>query len=246
MSAPAVASVAPARARRRRPGPAPVASASPPALARAVAWALALACAGTAAIAAGPAAAAGGDPSAPGAYCPLPEKGQPLRCLGPAQAEYGELFAGLDRGTLDGASADRLEAELRAGTHNAVVALSALTWAYYTLMEQAARDGELPEPVAERLGQWNELVSAAYAAHPDDAALRDALELAAVDLHLRAGADSGPCALLGEARATCRGTTAMLRSMGLLDDPTALTGIRGALARLLMRVLGEPAEAALP
>ena len=32
----------------------------------------------------------------PGAYCPLPEKGEISRCLAPAQATYHEFFSALD------------------------------------------------------------------------------------------------------------------------------------------------------
>ncbi len=181
-----------------------------------------------------------GDAIGPGAYCPLPEKGEEPRCLAPARDEYQNFFAALsNEGELDDAAAARLEADVAAGAGGArpYLALSSLSYGYYRLAHQAAATpGEDPEIVA-RLERWNALLARAWEGSGADAEYRSALRQAATDLHDRAPLGL-PCRDAAGRPAECNSTEVVLRG---LDTVEGEVGVRGALENLFERVFGEPA-----
>jgi hypothetical protein len=196
---------------------------------RRIAWLFALACVGADANAAG-------DPAAAGAYCPLPPPGQKPRCLGPAEAEYGEFFAALAGGLPADAATARVEADLAAGpaSENAYLALSSVAYGYWQISERAAATH--PDPaLAARLERWNALLRRAYAASPADAPYRAAVREAALDLRRRAAPVRLRCVDAAGATAECDSTEAVLRG---LDAASGEVGLRGALERLLERLFG--------
>jgi hypothetical protein len=183
-----------------------------------------------------------GEAVVPGAYCPLPEPGQRPACLEPARARYAEFFAALGAGALDDARAATLEADLVAGaaSERAYLALSSLAYGYYWMAERAARDPRTLPEVQSRLERWNEVLAAAYAASPADAAWRSAVREAAADVHRRAPPVALHCLDARGAPARCDSTEAVLRALSHERDRT---GIRGALRSLVRRVRGGAADA---
>ncbi len=202
--------------------------------ARGIRRALAICLAGAAA------GAQAGEASRPGAYCPIPEPGQRPACLEPARAQYAEFFAAVAEGALEDADAAPLEADLAAGaaSERAYLALSSLAYGYYWMAQRAARAPHVRPEVRARLERWNELLAAAYAASPRDAAYRAALRQAADDVHRRAPPLGLHCLDAHGAAARCDSTEAVLRALAHERDRS---GIRGALRTLVERARGaEP------
>lgn len=186
------------------------------------------------------AARAGGGEIAPGAYCPLPEKGEVPKCLDPAQRQYGDFFGALARGGLDDESLASVEDAVGRGAdgEHAYLALSSLTYGYYQLASRAAQQRDADPAVVERLTRWNELLAGAYAASPEDEHYRAAVRRAAEELHARAPV-SLPCRDDSGAEAECSSTESVLRGFNAASERV---GLRGALEQLVRRVLGrEPA-----
>jgi hypothetical protein len=180
------------------------------------------------------AALAGG--AEPGAYCPLPEKGEVPSCMAPARETYSGWFDALERGALADADAAQVESAVAQGaaSEHAYLALSTLAYGYYQLARREADRPEQDPAVAARLTRWNTLLESAYAASPDDAAYRAAVRRAAEDLRQRA-AIRLPCQDAKGAPADCNSTEAVLRGLDAADEQL---GIRGALDRLLRRLFG--------
>ncbi|NNL65747.1 MAG: hypothetical protein HKP30_05855 [Myxococcales bacterium] len=177
------------------------------------------------------------DPSAPGAYCPLPKAGEVPSCLEGAQESYGGFLLGVQDGELDEAEAARVEAAVRAAEGEARFdALSSLSYGYF-MLGRAQAAAETPDPrLRERLESWNALLSEAYARNPDDPRYRAAVQAAALDLRdnvpalgLRCLDDSGKVT-------QCNSTEAVIRA---IDAAHQQTGLRGALSRLLGALFGE-------
>ncbi len=182
-------------------------------------------------------ARAAGAPGDAGAYCPLPPPGQKPRCLGPAQAAYGEFFAALEEGLPPDAATARLDADLAAGpgSENAYLALSSVAYGYWQLSERAAA-AQADSALAERLERWNALLRQAYAASPGAAAYRAAVREAAFDLQRRAPPVRLRCVDAAGATAECDSSEAVLRG---IDTASGEVGLRGALERLLERLFGS-------
>lgn len=187
-------------------------------------------------IAASGLARAAGDPSAAGAYCPLPPPGERPRCLDPAQATYGEFFAALESGVPSDSASARLDADLAAGatSENAYLALSSLAYGYWTLSERAAAEQADPA-LAARLESWNALLGRAYETSPEDPSYRAAVRAAALDLQRRAPPVRLHCADADGGSAECDSTEAVLRG---IDAASGEVGLRAALARLIERIFG--------
>jgi hypothetical protein len=182
------------------------------------------------------AAPAAEDPSAAGAYCPLPPPGEMPRCLGPAKATYGEFFTALETGVPADAAAARVESDLAAGagSTNAYLALSSVAYGYWRLSERAAA-AQADPALARRLERWNALLREAYAASPEEARYREALREAALDLRRRAPPVRLRCVDASGAAAECDSTEAVLRG---IDATAGEVGLRGAVGRLLERLFG--------
>jgi hypothetical protein len=174
---------------------------------------------------------------APGAYCPLPREGETPGCLEPARAEYGGFFRAVDAGSVDAADASRVEDALVGPdtSTDAYLALSSLAYGYYRLSQAAAHSPGADPAIAARLERWNQILSAAYAADPDDAAWRAAVREAALDLKRRAPPVELACRDAQGEVAACDSTDAMARG---LDASAGEVGIRGGLERLLGRWFG--------
>jgi len=97
----------------------------------------------------------------PGAYCPLPKKGETPRCLEPAIAEYGEFFSAIDEQDVTETRLARLEADVAAGAEaeNAYVIedLYAPSAPVHLLVIPKRRYASVLEPPAEVLGEMLEL-----------------------------------------------------------------------------------------
>jgi hypothetical protein len=173
----------------------------------------------------------------PGAYCPLPKRGETPRCLEPAIAEYGEFFSALEEEDVTEARLARLEGDLAAGaeTENAYLALSSLAYGYYRLSQRVAAAGDTDPRFLERLERWNALLALAYEASDEDTEFRQAVREAALDLQRNAPPVRLRC--VGEQGETveCDSTDAVMRG---IDAAANEVGIRGALERLLERILG--------
>jgi len=183
-----------------------------------------------------PAPAPGADLIEPGAYCPLPQANEVPECLQPAREEYDHFFAAVDSGQVDDAESARVEAVVAGGgaSDNAYLALSSLSYGYYRLAQRvAATPGANPAAIA-RLERWNALLARAYETSTDDPHYRDAVHAAVTDLHQRTQARVG-CADAQGQPAKCDSTEAVLRG---IDAAASEVGIRGALQRLLERILG--------
>jgi hypothetical protein len=191
-------------------------------------------------LAAPPAGAAG--EIEPGAYCPFPKKGETPSCMEPAQQEYGEFFTALDDGDeLSEADVSRLERDVASGAKSdtAYLAISSLSYGYFRLSQQAAANpGEDPAVVA-RLQRWNELLGEAYDVSAADPAYRQAVREAALDLQQHAPAVELDCADERGETVACNSTEVVLRGFNRAEEQI---GIRGALGRLLHRMLGGDGE----
>jgi hypothetical protein len=174
----------------------------------------------------------------PGAYCPLPKKGEMPRCLEPAMSEYGDFFTALAEDEVDEASLARVERDLAAGaaSDRAYMALSSLVYGYYQLSLQAAASEQADPEIAARLERWNALLGQAYEESPADADYRRAVREAALDLQQRAPPVELRCVDEGGATVACDSTDAVMRG---LDAAAGEVGIRGGLERLLRRIFGS-------
>jgi hypothetical protein len=180
--------------------------------------------------------APGADEIQPGAYCPLPQAGEVSECLQPAREEYDDFFAAVDAGQVDDAESARVEAVVAGGgaSANAYLALSSLSYGYYRLAQRvAAAPGADPAAIA-RLERWNALLAQAYETSTDDPRYREAVHAAVSDLHQRSQVRVG-CADAQGQPAECDSTEAVLRGF---DAAVSEVGIRGALQRLIERILG--------
>jgi len=174
---------------------------------------------------------------APGAYCPFPKKGETPTCMEPAKQEYTEFFSAIDDGEISDAEAARLEQEVASGAagETPYLAISSLSYGYYLLAQQAAESPGEDPLVAARLQRWNELLSAAYDTSPDDPHYRQAVQDAAHDLQQRAPAVRLACADERGRTTECNSTEAVIRGFNRTQEAV---GIRGALGRLLERIVG--------
>ena len=173
----------------------------------------------------------------PGAYCPFPKKGETPKCLEPAKQEYDEFFSALDEGELSEGDVSRLERDVASGAASKTpyLAISSLSYGYYRLAQRAAANaGEDPAIVA-RLQRWNELLSRAFDASAQDPAYRGAVREAALDLRVRAPSVSLQCINERDETTECTSTEAVLRGFNRAGEQL---GIRGALDRLIQRMLG--------
>ncbi len=172
----------------------------------------------------------------PGAYCPLPEKGDVPACLTPAQAQYGEFFAGLESGEFDERQTSVVEADLAASdeTERSYLALSSLSYGYYRLAQRLSNQRTADPALLARLAHWNQLLLEVY--EGDDAAkpFREAVRQAAVDLHTRAPAVGETCK--PTANEPCRGAEGLVRALAAID---ARAGLRSPLTRLMSRIFGD-------
>ncbi|HKJ23177.1 MAG TPA: hypothetical protein VKB65_00040 [Myxococcota bacterium] len=192
--------------------------------------------AGALALAALAAIGAGGDPSQPGAYCPLPKAGEVPRCLADAQETYGGFFLGVHEGELDDAAAQEVESAVRAGQ---VDALSSLSYGYFMLARaQAASETPDPERIA-RLEHWNQLLADAYNDANADPRYRASVREAAVDINANVPALGLRCLDEDGKETRCASTEAVVRAIDLRRQQT---GLRGALARLLGSLFGSAEE----
>jgi hypothetical protein len=184
---------------------------------------------------AAPVSAGGG--AEPGAYCPLPEKGEVPQCMEPAQATYSSYYQALADGNLADADTAELEQTVAEGaaSEHAYLALSSLAYGYYQLARREAGRPEQDPEVALRLARWNTLLERAYAASAEDVAYRDAVHRAALELRERAPITL-PCQDASGAPAACSSTEGVLRGLETADERA---GIRGALERLLRRFFTE-------
>jgi hypothetical protein len=187
---------------------------------------------------AGAAGAVEGEPSASGAYCPLPPPGEKPKCLAPAQARYGEFFAGLEEGTVDPAAAAAVEADLRSqhATQQAYLALSSLSYGYWRLALRAAQMEQVDPQILDQLQRWNELLASTYEDADADPGFRDALRTAAHDLHANTPAAGLECLDEEGNPARCRPTEGLIASIDSLDQEL---GMRGAIRRVLRRLFGS-------
>jgi hypothetical protein len=185
----------------------------------------------------GPAQAA--DEFEPGAYCPLPEKGQVAKCLAPARATYSDFFSALDGAEDDAALATVEDAVARgAREEHAYLALSSLAYGYYRLAQRAAKSESADPAVTRRLARWNDLLARAYRESPEDERYRASVRQAAEELHERAPI-SLPCRDSRDEPAECSSTETVLRGFNTASERV---GIRGALERLLERFFGREAS----
>lgn len=178
------------------------------------------------------------DATRPGAYCPLPEKGEVPRCLDTAQEAYGAFFSALDADApadADAALATVEDAVARgADDAQAYLALSSLTYGYYRLAQRAAASDDADPEIARRLARWNDLLALAWRRSDEDEPYRTAVRRAAEDLSERAPIRL-PCRDDRGEQTECRSTESVLRGIHAASDEV---GIRGALGRLLRRVFG--------
>ena len=113
-------------------------------------WAAAVLAAAT--VMASPLRAAGGDPSAAGAYCPLPEQGQVPECLKPAKAEFGDFFEAIEAGGVNDSQSRKLETALAGSSQEeSYLALSSLAYGYFRLAQRAAADPSATPRLTARL-----------------------------------------------------------------------------------------------
>jgi len=198
-------------------------------LARAVSFTLALAL--------GVPAAFGSGEVQPGAYCPFPAKGETPQCLEPAKREYSEFFSALDEGDLSDDDVSRLEQDVASGvaSDTPYLAISSLSYGYYRLAQRAVNNSEEDPRVVARLQRWNQLLAQAYDASAGDPSYRVAVHDAALDLQRRAARVQLQCADEKGQTTGCNSTEAVLRGFNRAEEQI---GIRGALGRLIQRMLG--------
>jgi len=194
--------------------------------------------AGPMVVGAGSASAGDGSEPQPGVYCPFPEKGQSAACMVPAQQRYGAFFEAVDRGEVTEIDAERLERDLAgSGTdEGSYLALSSLAYAYYRVAEHAVASPTPAAALVARLESWNSLLFSAYANSSPQSHFRQALRLAAADLHRRAPAVPSACEKPDADPASCNTTSRLLETLQQLDDPADEHGVRGALSRLFGRI----------
>jgi hypothetical protein len=173
----------------------------------------------------------------PGAYCPLPKKNETPRCLEPAIAEYSEFFSAIEEEDVTGTRLARLEGDLAAGAEaeNAYLALSSLAYGYYRLSQRVAAADDTDPRFLARLERWNALLAVAYEASGDDIDFRQAVREAALDLQRNAPPVRLRCVDERGETMACDSTDAVMRG---IDAAANEVGIRGALERLLERILG--------
>jgi hypothetical protein len=185
-----------------------------------------------------PRAASGADEIGPGAYCPLPEKGEKPQCLAPAQQQYGGFFDALERSPGPETDAQLLEVESEvergAASEHAYLALTSLSYGYYRLAQQAAAQPGQDPAVLARLERWNAVLARAYAASPRDARYRSALRQAATDIDRHVDVKL-TCVDDQSEPVACDSTEHVLRGFNAESERS---GIRGALQRLLERFSG--------
>ncbi len=192
-----------------------------------------------------PSVEAAENPSQPGAYCPFPEKGEKPVCFTRVEQEYGDFFAAVDSGQVDDPKVAELERTLQRGgsDEDRTLALSSLAYGYFMLAERAA-SAESPDPVlVARLESWNALLGAVYEDAETEPSLRTAVRDAALDLHERAAVVPTACAP-GSDGEPCQTTGRLLQTLRRIDDPNAESGIRGALGKLLGRMLDDDSAGA--
>lgn len=173
----------------------------------------------------------------PGAYCPFPKKGETPKCMEPATQEYGEFFTALDTGDLSEVDVERLERDVASGaaSEERYLAISSLSYGYYRLAQRAVTNPEEDPVIVARLQRWNALLSQAYEGSDDDPHYRAAVRDAALDLSERAPQVMLTCADEHGETVECASTEAVLRGINRAQEQV---GIRGALGRLLERMLG--------
>jgi len=189
-------------------------------------------------IALAPAGARGADAASAGksgAYCPLPEPGQPAECLAPAQSRYQPFFGALEQGSFDPEAAARIERDLAPGSDAPYDALSSLAYGYYRLARRAAADPDADPVLIARLERWNDLLARAYEKSGADPAFQAAVRSAATDVQHRAPAVGLRCLDEWGDVTTCSSTEAVVRGMDALRDEA---GVRGQLSRLLSKLFG--------
>jgi len=175
------------------------------------------------------------DPSQPGAYCPLPKKGEVPQCLAEAEEAYGGFFLGVREGDVDEDAAEQVEAGVRGGR---VDALSSLSYGYF-MLARAQSTGE-PDPERQaRLERWNQILADAYANADDDPRYRAAVREAAVDINANVPALGLRCTDEQGRETKCDSTEAVVRAIDLRRQQT---GLRGALTRLLGSIFGGAGE----
>ena len=174
----------------------------------------------------------------PGAYCPLPTKGETRRCLEPAIAEYSEFFSALEEQDVSEARLARLESDVAAGAEaeHAYLALSSLAYGYYRLSQRVAAADDADPRFLARLEQWNALLAVAYDASGDDTDFRQAVREAALDLQRNAPPVRLRCVDERGETMECDSTDAVMRG---IDAAANEVGFRGALERLLERIFGR-------
>jgi hypothetical protein len=158
----------------------------------------------------------------------------------------------VDSGEIDDPRIAHLEKTLQQDGRDEerALALSSLAYGYFMLAERAAAEDRPDPALVARLETWNALLSRVYADAEDSPVFRTAVRDAALDLHERApdvpapnddcepDADGSPC-----------GTTSqLLVALRRIDDPDTSSGVRGALGKLIGRMLDddEPDSAAQP
>ncbi len=169
----------------------------------------------------------------PGAYCPLPEGDEPPACLQPATQDYAEFFSGLREGRVDDEALAEVERDL-AG-ENRYQALSTLVYGYYVLSQRAVLGKAGEVELASRLEHWNELLGDTYQ-NAGDKAFRMAMREAVGDLEERAPSIPVRCADADGNLTECESTAAVAAA---ITDTRDRTGIRGAVGRLLQRLMGK-------
>lgn len=172
-----------------------------------------------------------------GAYCPLPEKGEVPKCLEPAQETYSDFFTALDDETAGDEALASVEQAVARGVEEerAYLALSSLTYGYYRLAQRAAVAEAADPETTQRLARWNDLLALAYSNSAEDASYRAAVRQAAEELHARTQV-TVPCRDPKGEPADCSSTENVLRGFNAASERV---GIRGALERLLQRMLGD-------
>lgn len=200
-----------------------------------------------AALLAPPVLATTGDPTKAGAYCPFPAKGEAQRCFDGVQQDYSDFFRAVEEGEVGEEHEEQLRQDLATGGERGYGAVSSLAYAYYRYAERAAASDTVDPAVVARLERWNRVLSSVYEDERTDPGLRGAVQAAAEDLHARAPAVGTQCAG-GASGESCQTTGLLLQTLRRIDDPADERGVRGALSKLLGRMLGsdDGDELALP
>lgn len=175
----------------------------------------------------------------PGAYCPLPKKGEKPVCLAPAQAKYEAFFAGLDGGKLSGAAAAAVESDLTGDSplQDTYLALSSLTYGYWRLAEQVGAAPDADPALLARLQHWNDLLLDLYGESRSDPRFQAAVREAAVDLHRRTPALAKHCP--HSYPGGCDHTEELVRALAAIDGTAS---VRSPLSQLLERLVGDGLE----